>query len=628
MPVLNLPVKIPMIYPPKKYLDSNSSKKLGGFLLNDILYIEPLIIDNPLLAEKTQLTKDNLVYKMIDNISSVKFQINQEVLDFINKYYNKYDLIIDPDFKHPLESKAKLTLSERKELESFKSKKNLENEILNLAQIFRNCSEIYIPVKIDYRGRLYCNVEYLNYQGVELAKALLRFSEGEIVKLDNKTAINYLKIFGANCYGNSLDKKSFVARIEWINNNIEDIINLENGNLLSKAENKLLFIAFCFEFKKYFYSLKNNHTYFITNLPIQLDATCNGFQHLSLLLEDMTLAKKVNLTTSTWKDTPADFYTIMAFRVKDYFNLKLAEKDLDVKDRESYLRLSNTNIQNHRSLLKKTIMTIPYNASKFANILDIKEEFNFVKLNNEDVYVYKKNDQIIFKHIDFVNIVKALYKCLYSDFPRLEELLKYFREIAKISNVLGISIPWTLPSGLVVQQKYFGKKKIKLKPFIYSKDLLNINVIDKKTLNPRKQINSLMPNLVHSLDAASLALLIDSFFKEGNNNNFYSIHDCFAVTCNNVSLIYDLLKLSYSKIYSSSNFLQEFDDNFKEIILKQIGVHNYSEETNEIIISNIEGDKLKIKYPDINKVFNPSNLDYNKNLLNKIQFDQSSYLVK
>jgi DNA-directed RNA polymerase len=73
-------------------------------------------------------------------------------------------------------------------------------------------------VRLDYRGRLYCIVEYLNYQNIELAKSLLEFSVGEKVYLNKcsalgNDAINYLKIFGANNYGNKLDKKSFYDRI-------------------------------------------------------------------------------------------------------------------------------------------------------------------------------------------------------------------------------------------------------------------------------------------------------------------------------------------------------------------------------------------------------------------------------
>jgi DNA-directed RNA polymerase len=56
---------------------------------------------------------------------------------------------------------------------------------------------------------MYCVTEYLNYQGIELAKGLLQFSVGEKVHLNDKLAISYLKIFGTNCFGNTLEKKIF-----------------------------------------------------------------------------------------------------------------------------------------------------------------------------------------------------------------------------------------------------------------------------------------------------------------------------------------------------------------------------------------------------------------------------------
>jgi DNA-directed RNA polymerase len=101
--------------------------------------------------------------------------------------------------------------------------------------------------------------------------------------------------------------------------------------------------------------------------------------------------------------------------------------------------------------------------------------------------------------------------------------------------------------------KYIGIKKTKIKPHNNSKHLLNLNKPMQKQINENKQIRSLMPNLIHSLDAASLALLIDLFFKENKNNkkNFYSVHDCFAVTCNNVNSIYKHIKAVYATIYSN-----------------------------------------------------------------------------
>ena len=111
-----------------------------------------------------------------------------------------------------------------------------------------------------------------------------------------------MKIFGANCFGNKLEKKSFnsCARIAWIDNNLENIINFNNGILLNKAENKILFLSFCLEFNKYIKALNNKDSFFISNLPIQLDASCNGFQHLSLLVDDQILGFANKWVSFNW----------------------------------------------------------------------------------------------------------------------------------------------------------------------------------------------------------------------------------------------------------------------------------------------------------------------------------------
>src|ERR1700719_5271212 len=89
---------------------------------------------------------------MVNNISSVAFSINKNVLDFIFNNYKIYNLLIDPDYIHPLTLKIKLTKKEQFELESFNSKKDLEQNILGLANIFRDVPKFYILLKLDYIG--------------------------------------------------------------------------------------------------------------------------------------------------------------------------------------------------------------------------------------------------------------------------------------------------------------------------------------------------------------------------------------------------------------------------------------------------------------------------------------------
>jgi DNA-directed RNA polymerase len=188
--------------------------------------------------------------------------------------------------------------------------------------------------------------------------------------------------------------------------NLEDIVNFDNGVLLNKAENKILFLSFCLEFIKYIQALNNKDSFFGTNSPIQLDATCNCFQHLTLLVDDLALSKELNLNESSWNDNPKDFYiyNFIAFKVKNFVDKKLDESQagklvLSPEDKESYKKLARLEI--YRVLIKKAVMTIPYNASTSSIIEYIKENLdkqrnpNFYEIsytdtgNNKDFYIYK-----------------------------------------------------------------------------------------------------------------------------------------------------------------------------------------------------------------------------------------------
>lgn len=113
-----------------------------------------------------------------------------------------------------------------------------------------------------------------------------------------------------------------------------------------------------------------------------------------------------------------------------------------------------------------------------------------------------------------------------------------------------------------------------------------------------------MPNLVHSLDAATMLLLYYSL-RSGNKNNyvnFYSVHDCFGVTADNVDLLITLIKKIYIEIYSDNKYIQDFDDD----IVKHIRIHfgydktDYIEDKRMIIIEKDE--KIEhIQLPELPK---------------------------
>lgn len=131
-----------------------------------------------------------------------------------------------------------------------------------------------------------------------------------------------------------------------------------------------------------------------------------------------------------------------------------------------------------------------------------------------------------------------------------------------------------MPQGLIVKQGYLVKESISLSVFSFSKNRLNIVKTNKELFDKNKQTRAFMPNLIHSLDAASMTLLEKkkSFHKARDSNvNLYTVQDCFATTANNVPLLLNTLKDVYITLYKYCKYMQKFDSNFIEYIFDQYG---------------------------------------------------------
>jgi len=151
-----------------------------------------------------------------------------------------------------------------------------------------------------------------------------------------------------------------------------------------------------------------------------------------------------------------------------------------------------------------------------------------------------------------------------------------------------------------------------------------MKVPNKEVLSSSKQIRALMPNLIHSLDAASLALLTDLYYKNTtcNGKSIFAVHDCFAVTANNIENVMGLLKLVYMKIYSNGTYLKDFDKEIRHQIMFHYGKDCFNQSNLTLYIPDISSDI--IKFPDINKVLGIKlpTIDFDTSELN-----ESSYLL-
>lgn len=154
---------------------------------------------------------------------------------------------------------------------------------------------------------------------------------------------------------------------------------------------------------------------FKTYLPVQLDGTCNGFQHLALLsnetrlLAPKALTENLNLAKANKEDRPKDFYESVVNQLNIYIdNLEveyedkvknLSENNISLtQDQMNNITVYNEKIEScsrllqlnlNRSNIKTAIMTIPYNATNTTLVnyilksLEYSHGHNYTKLNNK-----------------------------------------------------------------------------------------------------------------------------------------------------------------------------------------------------------------------------------------------------
>lgn len=416
-------------------------------------------------------------------------------------------------------------------------------------------------------------------------------------------------------------------------------MNFDNGILINKASQKFLFIAFAFEYIKVHKAMMlDNSAYIETQLPIQLDATCNGYQHLSMLSRDDDLGKNLNLMSSRNDKVPQDFYGLLISKITTDLKEEISSCD-SLSCNESTIEACKRilNFEPDRSLIKKPVMIESYNATElksadalkdtcycinspeFDNINTPEGEAQAEKYDGEARRVaYSKRKFIRNKNSDpntylmdgdFLILVKAMKKVLQNDYPKLTKLRLYLNDIAKICNKLDLNIPWTLPTGLIVNHGYLSNKSFQIRPFDSSRKSFSLNYVYKNVFNKPKQSRALMPNLIHSLDATSLALLYKKYSVV--NKSFYSIHDCFAVPAPQVETLVDLIQSVYLDIYSNHVYLKDFDDCVIRNIEKSLGIKLLIEDNNSNKTKYFVVDGKRLYYPNIDSVFTNNNDNYN-----------------
>jgi DNA-directed RNA polymerase len=490
----------------------------GGYLTNDLRKLTKLIRTR--IPRRCPLLKDSKALAMLNLLQKVPYRINDRVLELANFCMERRITVgkfrAEEPSPPPPKPEPWETASEEDKLSYRRMRTELEDLNSALAQKnYRTTEALYvankykkdtfwIPWSFDFRGRVYPITTSLSPQGSDFDKSLIYFEE--------EGTVNpwWLAFQVATTYG--LDKAPMDERIEWTNQNHEFLSRIAidpEGTIpeWSEVEEPWCFIAAAIEYYQCVI-LGSKKT---SGLPVSVDATCSGLQHLSALALDRTAAEMVNVVPT---DKPSDGYRIVAEKAKEIL--------------PEHLHPLLT-----RKVTKKTVMTTPYGVTESSARNYIRQELKGVKLEKGELQM----------------IVKAVYRygvrqVFNGPCRSMEFIQKAAGERIKAG---ATTLEWITPSGFPVVQEYRRNDVERVNTKLLGQRL-RVQLLkewEERQIDLLKAKTAASPNLIHSLDAALLHLVFANWERP-----FTVIHDCVLGRSCDMDIMGSAIRDKFVEIYS------------------------------------------------------------------------------
>lgn len=413
--------------------------------------------------------------------------------------------------------------------------------ILDLAGQFLEEDAIFFPHHLDFRGRIYSCCPILQPQGADLERGLLRFAVGKALR-DEQDA-GWLAIHGANRFG--CDDTTFEKRVQWVWDNESRILDSatdpqseRNVAFWGKAKHPFQFLAFCFEWGRY---RNSGDGAFISTLPIALDGSCNGLQHLYALTRDLEGGRLVNLVASA---LPADIYATVAEDVRH--QLERIEHDGADETKRQYAKKWLA-FKVDRDLVKPSVMIRPYGGTLGGVRRAIAAEVDdaISKGDRQDPFM-DEDERLKAERM----LAQILWRVVNLRLGSARSTMMWLQRNARALAKEGSPIRWTTPVGFPVLQERWEMQPVRVTYGPMGHRLESILLKRTGAYSASEQANGISPNYTHSLDAAHLMLTVCKALEHGVLH-FAMIHDSYATTAADTSVLSACLREAFAEIYGA-----------------------------------------------------------------------------
>lgn len=417
-------------------------------------------------------------------------------------------------------------------------------EALRVARLLQD-QEIYFVWQMDYRGRFYAMGRGINPQGSDLQKALIRARNGAELT-GNPEAIRAFKIAGAGRFG--YDKATMDERVQWVNDRHALILACAtdpiNNRQWTEADSPFQFLAWCLEYAGLVEAELAGRT-FLTKLPLGQDGSCNGLQHYSAMLRDEIGGEATNLVPGP---TQQDLYGRVA-------EATIAVVKADTSADEGLIGHRWRLHPIARGMVKRSVMTLPYGATRFSCADFILKEY----LQPRHAPEFAREEYSRASNWISYRVWKAIGQVV----VKAREAMEWLQDACDELTVAGIrEVAWRSPSGFRVRQYYAKIDVVQIVTRLVGGARIRPSVaVATDEVDKKRHKNGIAPNFVHSCDAAHMHFLINAAEDAGLGHLAF-IHDDYGALAPDVPKLHELIRQTFVDMYVEHDPLKDFADTF------------------------------------------------------------------
>jgi len=451
--------------------------------------------------------------------------------------------------------------------------------VIETAQQDVGQERIFLPIYLDYRGRLYYQQE-LSPQGGKAARALLEAAEGCVVRTPSD--VRWLKIHVASNYGHGVDRLAFDDRVKWFE---EHEIKIKNAGHSpwehrwwieafsdEEWEDRWRFLAACHEYASYAISPEHH----VSHAIMYLDGTCNGIQHLAAMCRDEVAGRLVNIVPQSRR---ADIYQTVWDAAEQRVRSLVKAKGLDGVCARAWAEFKGD-----RKFVKTVVMNYPNGISAGTACRYLREQIAVrqkrTKRRTRDPFARcAKYDKGNGKRSSGIRVAvqwfyaQVLRKCL--DDVLLKKPLEVqgaLRDWAAKANKAGVPLQWTTPDGFRVHQQCFVMSRQVAKVTLSAAKSFSVRVRERTDKqDSRKQANAVVPNFVHSMDATALRLYVREAVQR-KVAVFALAHDCYGCRVTEVESMREAIRTGFMRTYEGRDPLADFRNQVNRSVAEPDGV--------------------------------------------------------